>query len=79
VSGLAKPLVLWEARKSDLARASSTNLLLLHTHRFRTYIHTRIPRFVQGESNTSIHGHPKSTQTIQRTYQHPFHVYETTT
>jgi hypothetical protein len=69
---------LWEARKSILARAASMDLLLLHTPRFRTYSHIRIPRLVQDDSDTRIHGHPKSTQTIQRTYQQPFHVYETT-
>jgi hypothetical protein len=55
------------------------NLLLLHTPpRLGNYIHIHLSHFGQDDGDTSIHGHPKSTQTIQKTYQQPFHVYETT-
>jgi hypothetical protein len=65
----------WEARKSILARAVSMKLLLLHTlPRLDTDSHIRIHHFDQDERDTSIHGDPKSTQTIQRTRQQPLHV-----
>jgi hypothetical protein len=72
VLGLTKLLVVslvWEARKSILARAASMNLLLHTFPRLDTDSHIRIHHFVQDERDISIHGDPKSTQTIQRTCQ----------